>query len=445
MAWKSKVVWTEGMFLRPQHFQHQDRHTESWIESRCGTLRPFSWGFSELKVDQKLLALGKFSIQSCHGVFPDGTPFSIPEQDPPPAALEILPDTKEETIYLALPLHRNTGKEVEHTAGDDELARYRLIESEARDFHSVIANTEAIIETGELNLSLRLIGQDMGAFTTIPVAQLIERRADSQVIIEDAFIPSCLSYGASDRLVDYIKDIQSLLHHRSETLAERIGSPGAGGVAEVTDFLLLQIVNRHQPLFKHFSELRSLHPELLYRELLKLGGELATITQAKRRPQSFPAYHHENLTATFPPIIDAIRESLNWIPETRAVSIPLDERKYGVRTAKVSDQNLLKSANFILAASADVSAEKLHSNFPHQATITTVEKLRDLIMTQTPGIPIRPLNVAPRQIPYHAGFTYFELDKHNTLWEELTKSGSIAMHFSGDYPGLELEFWAIRG
>ncbi|SMG64559.1 protein containing DUF876, bacterial [methanotrophic bacterial endosymbiont of Bathymodiolus sp.] len=53
--------------------------------------------------------------------------------------------------------------------------------------------------------------------------------------------------------------------------------------------------------------------------------------------------------------------------------------------------------------------------------------------------------VAPRQIPFHKGMVYFELDKNHALWKELQESGTIAMHFSGDYPELELEFWAIRG
>jgi type VI secretion system protein ImpJ len=53
--------------------------------------------------------------------------------------------------------------------------------------------------------------------------------------------------------------------------------------------------------------------------------------------------------------------------------------------------------------------------------------------------------VAPRQIPYHAGFNYFELDtRNNELWKQLEASGGLAMHIAGEFPGLELEFWAIR-
>jgi type VI secretion system protein ImpJ len=60
------------------------------------------------------------------------------------------------------------------------------------------------------------------------------------------------------------------------------------------------------------------------------------------------------------------------------------------------------------------------------------------------GIPLKPLPVAPRQIPYHSGFTYFELDRNNNFWKELQHSGGIALHVGGDFPGLELEFWTIR-
>jgi type VI secretion system protein ImpJ len=52
--------------------------------------------------------------------------------------------------------------------------------------------------------------------------------------------------------------------------------------------------------------------------------------------------------------------------------------------------------------------------------------------------------VAPRQIPYHAGFAYFELDQTDELWEQLKNSGGVAMHVAGEFPSLAMEFWAIR-
>ena len=91
-----------------------------------------------------------------------------------------------------------------------------------------------------------------------------------------------------------------------------------------------------------------------------------------------------------------------------------------------------------------VKSEELRRRFPQQLKIGSVEKIRDLVNLQLPGIAIQAMPVAPRQIPYHAGFVYFELDRASELWRELKSSGGIAIHQSGEFPGLTLEFWAIR-
>jgi type VI secretion system protein ImpJ len=52
--------------------------------------------------------------------------------------------------------------------------------------------------------------------------------------------------------------------------------------------------------------------------------------------------------------------------------------------------------------------------------------------------------VAPRQIPFHAGFNYFELERGGELWKLTERSRALALHIAGEFPGLELEFWAVR-
>jgi len=98
----------------------------------------------------------------------------------------------------------------------------------------------------------------------------------------------------------------------------------------------------------------------------------------------------------------------------------------------------------VLAARADVPAEDLRRRFPAQLKIGPVEKIRDLVTLQLPGVPVVALPVAPRQIPYHAGFAYFELDQSSELWNQLQTSGGVAVHVAGEFPGLSMEFWAIR-
>ena len=84
MSWRNRVIWSEGLFLRPQHFQQNVRYLEQYVEGRSGGLRPSAWGCDSLTVDQDMLRIGKVAISSAKGVFPDGTPFNIPDDDPPP-------------------------------------------------------------------------------------------------------------------------------------------------------------------------------------------------------------------------------------------------------------------------------------------------------------------------------------------------------------------------
>ena len=99
----------------------------------------------------------------------------------------------------------------------------------------------------------------------------------------------------------------------------------------------------------------------------------------------------------------------------------------------------------MLAATAQMPGESLRARFPTQVTIGPVERIRDLVTLALPGVALTAMPVAPRQIPFHAGASYFELEtKSSDLWRQLEQSGGIAMHIAGDFPGLELAFWAIR-
>ena len=89
MSWTSKVIWSEGMFLRPQHFQQHDRYLEALIEDRTRPLRPHSWGLVDLQISEEALRLGKIEVQACRAVMPDGTTVNIPKGDEPPASIEL--------------------------------------------------------------------------------------------------------------------------------------------------------------------------------------------------------------------------------------------------------------------------------------------------------------------------------------------------------------------
>ena len=121
----SKVIWSEGIFLLPQHFQQHDRYIQNLVNSRCLGLRPYDWGFYSLTIDSDLFKIGKLALKECKGIFPDGTPFNLPEDDELPLPLDIPEDIHGKSL---IPVLRN---------GDDEPLRDAAIFGRLNMSHNV--------------------------------------------------------------------------------------------------------------------------------------------------------------------------------------------------------------------------------------------------------------------------------------------------------------------
>jgi type VI secretion system protein ImpJ len=146
----------------------------------------------------------------------------------------------------------------------------------------------------------------------------------------------------------------------------------------------------------------------------------------------------------FRKLIVNIRRSLSIVLEQRAIRIPLEMKDEATHIAQTPDVSLLDKASFILAVKADMPNESLRQKLPSVVKIGSVEKVRELVAYHLPGIRVNALSVAPRELPYHSGFIYFELDKSNEMWSMLDNSSGMAFHLAGEFPGLDLEFWAIK-
>ena len=443
MSVHSKVVWSEGLFLRPQHFQQQDRYLERYVETRCHALRGHSWGLTELEIERDLLSIGQLALARAAGVFPDGTPFRMPDDTPLPPPLEIDSRIRDQLMYLAVPLRQPGTPEASRDTQRDAPIRNVITEIEAGDAGSTSAEP-ALLEIAALRTRLMPERDAADGFARIPVAHIVECGADKRVILEDKFIPTVLDAHAAPRLATFIAELVGLLHQRGEALGARVTSTGRSNSAEIADYLLLQAINRSEALLAHLAEPGVLHPEELYRFCVELAGELATFTNTSHRRSPLPRYRHERLRESFEPVIAALRAAFSVVIDSSAIPIPVATRKYGISVATVADRSLFTSAIFVLAARSEIAAEDLRRRFPELLKIAPVEKIGNYVNLQLSGVPVRALPVAPRQIPVHAGFVYFELDQTHELWGQLAASGGVGFHVAGDVPGLALEFWAIR-
>ena len=94
----SRVVWSEGMYLGPHHFQVQSRYFEDSIQFATSSLWFASYGLAGLELDAEALQNGTVSLLHARGVFPDGLVFNMPESDAlpaPRAVADLFPPTRD--------------------------------------------------------------------------------------------------------------------------------------------------------------------------------------------------------------------------------------------------------------------------------------------------------------------------------------------------------------
>lgn len=445
MGWENKVVWAEGLFLQPQHLQQQERYLERQIRASTAALTPFSYGLTRIEIDNDLLTLGKFALRSAAGLLPDGTPFNLPGDVDAPPPLDLPETLRNATVHLVLPARQPGAIEAAPAERVETAARFVIAEHEAID---TVAGHQsvAVVPVGRLRLRLAVEADARGGQVALGLARVIEVRPDRSVVLDESYIAPVMTVAASGVLAGFVESVEGRLHQRAEDVAGRVSETNVRGAAEINDYMLLQLCNRYEPLLSHLSaSAGQLHPEALYQVVIQLAGELATFVESRKRPPVFPPYRHDDLHGTFRPVMAALTQYFSAVFEQTAEPIPLQERAYGIRVGPIPDRSLVTDATWVLAVKAQIPPETLRRNLPNQIKIGPVEQIRELISVALPGIAITALPVAPRQLPYYAGTSYFELDRRNAYWAALARSGGVAIHVSGDIPGLELECWAIRG
>ncbi|WP_404343634.1 type VI secretion system baseplate subunit TssK [Pseudoalteromonas mariniglutinosa] len=437
----TRVAWTEGMFLRPQHFQQADKHTASTIKqiSKGNLVEP--WGLVELSIDTGLLSTGQFALDALSAITPDMCPIEMPSSESLPEPLVVPKDTYNEIVCLAVPSLKKNGINLS-SQQDKIVTRYKVEDLVISD-DGLGSQSQEVIQVAKLYSKLMLASEDTSGYVLLPLARILEVTTEGTIKLDIKYIPPCLKIGHSQPLFGLVREIGGLVKQRSESIAVRL-CQGYAGTTSVADFIMLQTLNRYDAVFESILTSTQLHPHVLYSRLIELAGELATFSAANKRVPSLPKYDHNNLEFAFGEVVNFLYQSLSQVIEQTAIEITLEQSKFGISFGALKDKSLLDSGQFILAIKASVPHEELRKILPSQIKIGSVETIRDLVNNQIPGITINSLPTAPRQVPYHAGFHYFELNKQGEHWKKLHTSGGIALHLSGNYPDLQINLWAIR-
>lgn len=444
---KQKVLWGEGLFLRPQHFQQQDSYHSHQRAMSMKLLHPYAYGSVEIKLDSALLDSNVLSFETISSVFPDGTIYQAPHLDalPKPVHLEHQETGDNIFVFLSLEVLQTNGGNIQ-TEANDNPTRYVRAAVDAQDIYSQA--TEAVVDVVKLAPSLQLShsAQPPSGDTISLLIAKLERtpqgvyKADESYLIPSVYIASNLALlNQVYRLMTIINTKSSSLydHHRqnNNSLLEFRSS-------DIASFWLLHSLNTAYAQLSHLYNNPKLHPERLYEALLSVASQLVTFSSLYK-VEDLPSYTHNNTHESFFGIIEIIRELLNTVIASNFISVPLRQTKPSYYLGELSSDKITRNSQLYLSVSSSLPMHEMIELVPRRFKIATPDGVEKRVLSALPGSPVSHVTQVPSAIPVRPGFSYFSIEPVGDIYDEMIKSEVICIYVPNGFDDLKIELMAI--
>lgn len=438
-----RVVWSQGTFLQPHHFQQLERTLRFESAQSMELARSRAWGCSRIAFDPRVMREGQIALTQCEGRFPDGTIFAAPAEDMVPSPITISGAHVGKTLYLGLPLR---------VQGQDEFVPLDAVTAATRfsieritladDTDSEADPVE--VEVGRLRMHLLLGDAATQGYSCIPLAVIASLDNDGVVTLSDTFVPTVLIAQSLPFFRDMVRDIHSRLLVRARNMSGR--SVASGRLAATEHFLeatTLMAMNRYLPVFDELARGAEVHPFELYILCAQAAGELSTFASVTAASPRFEPYRHQDLYATFAPVLRVLYDALGQVIAQSATQIALEYVNFGIYLGRFPDARLVTRGNqFVLCVHSEMHPEELRERFPSVSKVAPPGRIKELVNSLVPGVPMRLLSSAPPEIRFPSSRSiYFELDSSSGHWTEM-RSG-FAIHVADEFPSLRMELWVI--
>lgn len=443
------VHWSDGMYMRPQHFQAADRFWTETLQTSEKWDHEFNYGLRSIKISEEAIANYQVQVSVCHARLKDGTLVSLdvgqePDRVDLKAAIAGLTATvslKEAfqaeakiRVYLAVPKlklgRENVGRSEQ--AGDHRyVSTKRSLQEESH------GGNEQDIELRAMRVRVLLSTQNLAGYELLPIAQ-IKRAGEEQSVprLDDDYIPPLLAIDSWPPLShDIVRAIYDIIGQKIEVLAEQVlnrgmtlGSQEPGDLERVH---MLSALNVATASLGDVAFVQGVHPFLVYQTLRQVVGSLS-IFHATRRTPEIPRYDHDELAYIFKWMKRQIEELL------RAVRDYEYEQRYFVGSGKgmqvsLEPKWLNPDWNWYVGVNrgniSEAECQMLLSAGALDWKMGSSGQVDLLFKNRAPGVHLVPLPQAPRALPASGGWLYYEVTRGSAAWKDVQVTQTLAMRF----------------
>ena len=315
------VLWSEGMFLRPHHFQAADRYLGELTGLHSQLDHPYGYGVFRVTVSEDGIANGILELVGLKARLRDGTIIANEPNDVQSIDLKVrLPDGATGnlpiTVFLALPSASEGRANVSEDSGDSR-ARYSALRREVDD-HSTGGNRQ---EVGLMQLNGRIMftTEDTTGFEIVPIMRLLRTGAEgAKFKVDPNYFPPSITTQSWSELATLIRELRNFMGSRIKTLSVMIQDKGITLSSQVQGDLekifLMHVLNESYGELSCLAFASGVHPLVAYTSLCSIVGR-CSIFSPTAAIEEVPKYDHDDLARIFRWASDLIRKLINSIKD----------------------------------------------------------------------------------------------------------------------------------
>lgn len=429
------VHWTEGMFLRPQHFQASDRHWRELLNTSQAFDSPYNYGFRSVEISTEALANHQLQLNRCQARTRDGViiEFVAGEGGQEINRLDLKPALEKEstiTVYLAIPKLK--------------LGRANLGERYSETFLKVPDETRG---GGEQELSFQelkatLTTEAIEGFDTLPLARVKRTGVEATTPeLDTTYIPPVLAVdgwtplgiGFVRAIYDFIGEHLNLLSQRA---VERKLSFSSQDERDVEILLKLNVLNEAYSVLNCLTFASGVHPFAAYTELCRIVGKLAIFAPA-RRIDDIPAYDHDDLHEIFRWIQLKLRELLGVETDAPYEQRFFEGRRLGMHV-KIDSKWLHSDWEWFVGVNGNVSGDECTRLLKEGCLnwkMGSESKVDMIFEFAVPDVKRDHLPSPPSVLPTHQGWQFYKIrqDRENAAWRDVVAEETLSLRFAKEY------------
>jgi type VI secretion system protein ImpJ len=417
----ANVNWYDGMLLLPQHFQHSDRSLTATIEDQL-KCQPFHWGIQELDIDRN--------------AFSDSQIFSISK-----AKLRM-----ESGVWIDIPgnAHADFVTFREYSYQNDEaipvwLGITRQDTEESYKIGSIpLETSEDLNQSFEIPICRRQVTiffeEPSREYESMKIGEIKRATYSNMPVFNETYIPPLLDINSSRHLNEKLDSLVLALQDQSGILRHKTSKPSFFKQNDVMSiikgFTKAQVETNSWMQLSQYSKTKSLHPYVLYLELLRLWSNLVLFDDPTEL-NSVPEYQHGKLSNIFDYLFQSISQKMEG--ERKSNIERRDFINDGSRwICRIERAWMFEATRFFVCINTERLKNPSDDFFTREGVYIAPNSQIDALFASRKfdkGFNYKKMRTIPTGMPDRSNLQYYELklDPNHTYWDHMKRELKLAL------------------